>query len=86
MKPFANPTENPMNTPPTSIAPILRLPEVMALTGRSRSSLYEDLAAKRLPPPIRLGPRAVGWLRTDIEQWQAERIAARDIEHGAPQV
>lgn len=62
--------------------PILRLPEVIALTGRSRSSLYGDVAAKRLPPPIRLGPRTMGWLRTDIEQWQAERIAARDLERG----
>lgn len=64
-----------MNAP---LAPILRLPEVLALTGRSRSSLYEDIAAGRMVKPIPLGPRAVGWLRGDVETWLAARIAARD--------
>lgn len=70
--------------PSANAAPILRLSDVTALTGRSRSSIYEDLAAGRLPRPIKLGPRAVGWLRRDIDAWLAERITVRDaaVTHG----
>lgn len=60
------------------LAPIIRLPELQAITGRPRSSLYEDMAAGRMPKPIKLGPRAVGWLRADVEQWLAARVAERD--------
>lgn len=59
-------------------APILRLPDIEVLTGRKRSSIYEDIAAGRMPRPIKLGPRAVGWLRADIDRWLADRVAARD--------
>lgn len=64
-------------------AAVLRLRDVQAMTGRKRSSIYEDIAAGRLPRPLRIGPRAVGWLRADIEHWQASRIAARDAEIAA---
>ena len=59
-------------------APVLRLRDVESLTGRKRSSIYEDMAAGRMPRSIKLGPRAVGWLRADIESWLAARVAERD--------
>lgn len=65
-----------------ALAPILRLPEVEALTGRKRASIYEDMAAGRLPRNVRIGPRAVGWLRADIERWLQERVAERDAAAG----
>lgn len=66
------------DTNSATLAPILRLPDVVALTGRGRASLYTDMAAGRMPRQIKLGPRAVGWLRADIEAWIADRIAERD--------
>lgn len=48
---------------------ILRLPEVMSATGLSRSTIYAYVANERFPKPIKLGPRAVGWLVIDIEEW-----------------
>ncbi len=57
---------------------VMRLAEVKALTGRSRSSIYEDMAARRFPHSIKLGPRSVGWLRQEVMRWVAERVAARD--------
>ena len=66
------------NVPWPRPAPVLRLPEVEALTGRKRSSIYEDMAAGRMPRQIKIGPRAVGWLRADIEEWQARCVAERD--------
>jgi prophage regulatory protein len=32
----------------------------------------------QFPKPIPLGRRAVGWLESEIAEWQAQRIAARD--------
>jgi prophage regulatory protein len=52
---------------------ILRLPEVMRLTGLGRSTIYRLLAAGQFPPPVRLSVRAVGWRRTDVDHWTAER-------------
>lgn len=48
-------------------ASILRAPEVCALMQRSLSSLRRDWRSGRFPPPIRIGLRAMGWRRSDIE-------------------
>jgi prophage regulatory protein len=34
------------------------------------------VADKRFPGPVRLGPRAVAWRRTDLEQWSGARPMA----------
>lgn len=52
----------------------LRLPEVKAVTGLSKSSLYALIRANSFPAPIQLGPRTVAWVRSEIKQWAAERI------------
>ena len=57
---------------------VLRLKEVTRRTGRSRSSIYDDIADDKFPGPIPLGPRAVGWLEDEIEDWLDARIAERD--------
>ena len=59
---------------------LLRRPEVEKLTGRARSSLYADISAGRMPSPIRIGPRAVAWLKSDIDAWLAQRVAERAAE------
>jgi len=53
---------------------ILRLPGVIARTGLSRSSIYSWIADGKFPKPVSLGPRAVGWVVTEIEQWIRQRI------------
>lgn len=54
----------------------LRLPEVKAITGLSKSSLYALIKEKSFPAPIRLGVRAVAWIRSEVRQWAAERVHA----------
>ena len=56
--------------------PLIRLPEVIAETGRSRSSIYEDSAAGEFPRPLKIGKRAVAWRTSDIEKWKATRQPA----------
>ncbi len=53
---------------------ILRLTQVKARTGRSRSSIYADIRAGRFVAPINIGPRAVGWLAHEVDEWIAARI------------
>ena len=36
------------------------------LGGRSRTSIYRDLEAKRLPPPVRIGGRLY-WRESEID-------------------
>lgn len=57
---------------------IIRLPEVIALTGLSRSSIYRKISDKRFPRRISLGGNAVGWAEGEIQQWILDRMADRD--------
>ena len=52
----------------------LRLPDVQRVLGIGRSTVYNNLAADpTFPRPVKLGKRAVGWRRTEIEAW-AEQL------------
>ena len=53
---------------------IWRLPEVMTRTGLSRSTIYELIRQDQFPSQIGLGPRAVGWVANEIEEWIEARI------------
>jgi prophage regulatory protein len=54
----------------------LRLPEVKAITGLSKTSVYALIRGKSFPAPVRLGPRAVAWVRSEVRQWALERVHA----------
>jgi prophage regulatory protein len=54
----------------------LRLPDVKAVTGLSKTSIYELIREKSFPPPVRLGPRAVAWVKSEIRQWAVQRVHA----------
>jgi prophage regulatory protein len=45
-------------------------------TGYSRSSIYSMMKVGRFPNQRKLGPRKVGWRRSDIETWINERPSA----------
>lgn len=53
---------------------ILRLPNVKARTGLSRSTIYQRVSAGTFPPPINLGARAVGWIEGEIDAWLAAQV------------
>jgi len=54
----------------------LRRPQVEQRTGLKRSTIYKFMKLGTFPAPVRIGPRAVAWLESDIEQWQAAQVAA----------
>jgi prophage regulatory protein len=53
---------------------ILKRQSVEARTGISRSGIYQKIARGEFPKPISLGPRAVGWLESSIDDWIQSRI------------
>lgn len=55
---------------------ILRLPDVQARTGLSKSSIYLKVKNNEMPPPIKLGERAVGWVAEELDAWIKQRISA----------
>ena len=46
---------------------IWRLPEVMARTGLSRSTIYSKMSIDEFPHSINLGLRSVGWIADEVE-------------------
>ncbi len=58
------------------IDPVLRWPEVAKIIPISRSHAHALASQDKFPRPIKLGPRASGWLQSEIQQWMDERIAA----------
>ena len=64
---------------------ILRIKAVKARTALSRSSIYKLISDGNFPRAIRLGPRAVGWLEGEIEQWLSARVmASRELDSLRP--
>jgi prophage regulatory protein len=53
---------------------ILRLPDVKTSTGLSRSTIYFRMAEGSFPKQIALGPRTVGWLEEEIQEWLERQI------------
>jgi len=68
----------PVNKSPSIMDDVtfIRLPEVKAVTGLSKTSLYALIKEKSFPAPVRLGPRAVAWVKSEIRQWAVERVRA----------
>jgi prophage regulatory protein len=59
---------------------IIRLADLPNFTGLRRTQIYALVTAGRFPKPVRLSTRRLAWLEAEVAEWQAARIAERDIE------
>ena len=59
---------------------LLRLPEVKARTGLSRSEIYRRIALGTFPAHVKIGQHASAWAEHEVSAWIADRIAARDAK------
>jgi prophage regulatory protein len=59
---------------------ILRKPEVSKRVGYSAMHIWRLERDGQFPKRIQLGPMAVGWLESEVNDWIKERIAERDAE------
>ena len=62
----------------------LRISEVEALTGLSRTTIYDWSADGRFPRAVRLSGRAVRWIESEVLEWMDERIKQDRVGDGRP--
>ena len=55
---------------------IMRIPEVVEVTGLSKTTIWRRVKSGDFPPPVRLGSlatRSVGWREGEIKRWLDSR-------------
>ncbi len=62
---------------------MLRLPKVVERTGLSQTTLWRRERAGEFPKRRRLGPNAVGWMESEVDEW-LEALPVADEEPGEP--
>ena len=60
---------------------LLRLPEVIHMTGLARSTIYKLISEGNFPSSLKLTRRTVAWSAGDIRQW----VDSRARTHWTPQ-
>jgi prophage regulatory protein len=54
---------------------LLRLPDVVKLTKRSRSSIYAGIKDGSFVQPIKIGERSIAFIEREVQEWIEARIA-----------
>lgn len=54
----------------------IRLGEVLATCGKSRSSVYASIKEGTFPAPVKLQGRSSAWLRSEVLRWMQACIEA----------
>ena len=52
---------------------ILRMPQVVAMVGLCRASIYNKMRDEAFPRQVKLG-RLSGWLESEVQDWIREQI------------
>ncbi|WP_373991684.1 helix-turn-helix transcriptional regulator [Duganella sp. BuS-21] len=48
---------------------LIRIGEVLAICGKSRSSVYELIQKGTFPAPVKLGGRSSAWIKAEVLAW-----------------
>lgn len=62
---------------------LIKLKEVLALTGLSRSHTYALAQRGEFPKPVKLTERSSAWVQAEVIAWIESRITQRDMEAAA---
>lgn len=54
----------------------IRLPEVKKLVGLGTTKIYTMASQGLFPKQVPLGGRAVAWIKSEVLQWNIDRVAA----------
>lgn len=57
---------------------LLRLPDVINLTGLPRSTIYLKVKKKEFPLQIQISSRSVAWLESEVYAWINKNIKKRN--------
>lgn len=78
--PFAPSNETDTLFSQAALGDFLRLPDVMKTTGKSRSSIFDDIKLGMFPRPVRIGKRATAWVQEEILAWKQKRIQQHRVQ------
>jgi prophage regulatory protein len=53
---------------------LLRLPQVMEMTGLRKTKIYELHAEGAFPRRVKITAHSVGWVEAEVQAWVARRI------------
>ena len=69
----------PENLPALPSPPIriLRLDQVIEVTGLGKTKIYDLQAAGEFPMRVQITANTVGWVEEEVQAWLARRVAAR---------
>ena len=67
-------TEDSRNLSSRSRSRLIRLPEVLDRVPLCRTTIWTRVNEGTFPKPIKLGPRAVAWLESAVDEWIANKV------------
>lgn len=59
---------------------LIRLPDVMMITGLKRSTVYNKMKSGEFPKSVSIGERSIAWIESEINSWVANNISRRVIQ------
>lgn len=67
-----------MNDNNEVVMKLIKLKDVMDITGLGRSTIYKYITEATFPKPVSLGKKSVAWVESEVQEWIMERIEDRD--------
>jgi prophage regulatory protein len=56
----------------------IRKPAILDRTGSTSPSLYRWVNKGHFPAPVKIGPRAVAWRLSEVEEWEKDPTSWRE--------
>ena len=66
---------------------IMRIPEVVEVTGLSKTTIWRRVKSGDFPAPVRLGSlatRSIGWRSGQVQEWLDTRSIFNELNIGKP--
>lgn len=63
--------------------PLMTVAEVAKYTTYSRTQIFKLRERGEFPLPVSLGEKRIAFVREEVEQWFAARLAERDQSHAS---
>lgn len=76
MTPTGSFCEEARRAPYTRPIRLLRLPQVLELTGLGKTTIYGLQADGDFPASVKITTHLVGWVEEEVQVWLARRVAA----------
>jgi prophage regulatory protein len=67
----------------TKKARLIRFPEVIERTSKSRAAIYVLMNEGKFPQPVKLGSKSIAFVEAEIDAWIDNLISGRDHSQAA---